>query len=212
MHFEPNMIYHVYNQGNNRQRIFIKPDNYHFFITKMRRHLGPLVEMIADGLMPNPFHWLLYTRQEACLDCEAIRPRSHLERYRQLNRDNQLSLSHAIGVLLSSYTRAINIQEQRSGSLFRKRTKAKNGWISEEVRTIRRRRDHRVFLPGNDYLVQCFHYIHQNPVRAGLVASPADWLFSSYGEYFQKQEAPVCNLLLGRQLLGLEGEEIAFRH
>lgn len=208
MHFEPNMIYHVYNQGNNRQRIFFNTDNYHFFLEKMRRHLLPLAEILCYCLMPNHFHWLLYIRAEACLSCEAIRPRRHRERYRNLKADNQQALSHAIGILLSSYTRAINIQEDRSGSLFRKRTKAKNGWITEEAMTVRRRKDHRVFLPGNDYVVKCFQYIHENPVSAGLVDSPGDWPFSSYGEYFQKRGNGLCNADLGRKILGLEGKEI----
>lgn len=31
------------------------------------------------------------------------------------------------------------------------------------------------------FVVQKVHYIHRNPVRAGLVNSPSDWKYSSYG-------------------------------
>jgi len=211
MHFEPNTIYHVYNQGNNRQRIFFKPKNYYYFLEKMQRHLLPFVEILCYCLMPNHFHWLLYTRPEACQTSEAVRPRRYNERYRNLPFDNQQALSQAIGILLSSYTRAINIQENRTGSLFRKATKAKNGWITGEVMTIRKKQDHRVFLPGNDYEVQCFHYIHQNPVRAGLVDTPSAWPFSSYGEYFSERRPSICNCDLTNALLGLGLPEISLR-
>ncbi len=38
-----------------------------------------------------------------------------------------LNLSFGMRKILSSYTRAINAQESRTGSLFRKRTKAEDG-------------------------------------------------------------------------------------
>ncbi len=34
MILEPNNLYHIYNQGNNRQQIFFDKENYYFFLEK----------------------------------------------------------------------------------------------------------------------------------------------------------------------------------
>ena len=39
MYFEPTGIYHIYNQGNNRQKIFYNRENYMFFTRKIRTHI-----------------------------------------------------------------------------------------------------------------------------------------------------------------------------
>lgn len=94
-----------------------------------------------------------------------------------------VTLNQSIGILLRSYTRAINIQEKRTGSLFRKNTKAIcvneiNGiisdWYSSFGVTIMK-----VYVPEYQYPQVCFNYIHSNPVKAGLVAKAEDWAFSS---------------------------------
>jgi putative transposase len=41
------------------------------------------------------------------------------------------------------------------------------------------------------YLLNCGKYIELNPVRAGLVARPEDYLFSSFRYYFQGVENPL---------------------
>jgi putative transposase len=58
-------------------------------------------------------------------------------------------LSYRIGILLSSYSQAINKQNQTTGSLFQQKTKAKDLFQYNE--------------PGkHNYIVNCMHYIHQN--------------------------------------------------
>jgi REP element-mobilizing transposase RayT len=66
--------------------------------------------------------------------------------------------------VFNSYTQAFNLQQERSGTLFEGRAKSK--LISE-----------------NEYLFQITRYIHLNPVRAGLVSKPEDWIFSNYREF-----------------------------
>jgi len=60
MNFEKGHLYHVYNQGNNRQKIFFQRENYAFFIQKIRTHLLPHADVVAWCLMPNHFHLLVY--------------------------------------------------------------------------------------------------------------------------------------------------------
>lgn len=184
MAYLPNTIYHIYNQGNNRQKIFLQKQNYTFFLQKMRKNLLPYVDVLAYCLMPNHFHFLVYTRKEAC---EIARNKKT-----GLPVHNHQALARAIGVLLSSYTRAINKQEGCSGSLFRGHTKSKECFYEGMGRLSH---------AGNtDYASNCFHYIHNNPVKAKIVKKSTDWRFSSACDYAQLRQGTLCNQALARQL------------
>ena len=74
MPYEPNRIYHIYNQGNNKQPIFCKEEHYLLFLRKMRHHILPNVDFLAYCLMPNHFHWLVYVKKEACLPSKSVKP------------------------------------------------------------------------------------------------------------------------------------------
>ncbi len=187
MKFEPNQIYHVYNQGNNKQKIFFTPQNYHYFIGKMKKYLLPNAELLCFCLMPNHFHWLLYPNESGCHFKETKSPQK------------QQNLSYSIGILLSSYTKAINNQEKRTGSLFRQNTKSKNGWINE-FRTRKGEKEEFSFLPTSPYPKKCFEYIHQNPVKAELVKTAEHWEFSSANDYYEKNKNSICNLKLAKDL------------
>ena len=41
MQFEQNVVYHIYNQGNNRKQIFFERSHYLLFLRKMRSYLLP---------------------------------------------------------------------------------------------------------------------------------------------------------------------------
>lgn len=216
MKYEPHTIYHIYNQGNNQQPIFFNDDNYIFFLRKMRKHLLPYVDFLCYCLMPNHFHWLIYTKEEACLPSNAVKPRQLFGggKKRQIggtfevppissreNPDNyQQNLSAAIGTLLSGYTKAINKQQNRSGSLFRKETKAKSGIIDGFI-TINGKNKDLFFKTDNDYAATCFHYIHENPVKARLTNKAEDWLYSSAKDYAGLRNGTLCNQPLVKRLL-----------
>jgi len=99
----PNNIYHIYNRGNNKQNIFFNMDNYLYFINKVRKQIKPLAEIMAYCLMPNHFHFFVYT--PIIFDTKIF-------------ADN-------FKILLSSYTRAINKQQKTTGSLFQQHSRAK---------------------------------------------------------------------------------------
>ena len=112
----------------------------------------------------------------------------------------QQELSHQIRALLSGYTKAFNKQEERSGSLFRQRTKYKDGWIDGFL-TVGSKKEHLLFRPDNDYARQCFEYIHQNPVKANLVTKPEDWVYSSAKDYAGLRKGTLCNQDLAKESL-----------
>lgn len=92
--------------------------------------------------------------------------------------------------MLSSYAKAINKQENRSGSLFKPKTKAKS--LSEGDR---------------NYAETCFHYIHQNPPKAKLVENIEDWKFSSYRDYAGLRNGTLPKKELGIDTFNISNEQ-----
>ena len=204
MTYEPNLIYHVYNQGNNKQAIFFEERNYIYFLQKMRKYILPYADFLAYSLMPNHFHWLIVVKEEGCLLSKTPKANSKFEaaglNYEEIKaRQYQQNMSDAIACLLSSYTKGVNKTYGRSGSLFRQKTKAKNGWIDGFVTVD----DHR-FCKENNYALNCFYYIHENAVKANLVTKPEEWTYSSARDYAGLRNGTLCNFLLAFQLLGVK--------
>jgi putative transposase len=103
-------------------------------------------------------------------------------------------LSKAIGKTLSSYTQAINKQNNTVGNLFTKKTKTK--CLTDSL----------IINPKyncRDYLVTCFNYVHLNPTKAGLVKSLHEWPYSSWLDYAGFRNGTLCNKELGMRLTGL---------
>ncbi len=136
---EPDQIYHICNRGVNKEDIFFSDRNYQFFIRQMYKYLSPRSEIISYCLMPNHFHLLLKVT---------------------FTDFTKLSLQ----LFLMSYSKAINSERNRVGSLFQGRFKSS-------------------LIVDDAYLLDCFKYIHLNPVKALLVKSPELWPYSSYLEY-----------------------------
>ncbi len=187
MNFETGHIYHIYNQGNNLQKIFFKRENYFFFLKKIETHILPHADMLAWCLMPNHFHLMVYFRGNCRGDSKA----AALKVTPTVARAGKpRSFNDSIGIILRSYTRVINNQEKRTGILFREETKAECltkqneepplWYNSEGVTTLWRN------IPEKEYTQTCFNYIHQNPVNANLVNQVQDWEFSSYQEFVKK--------------------------
>ena len=95
------------------------------------------------------------------------------------------TFNDSIGILLRSYTRAVNKQEGITGSLFRKETKAEciNCFKGLKPSFIQSNISITNLFSEKQYPQVCFDYIHQNPVKAGLVKTSTDWEFSSAKDY-----------------------------
>jgi len=194
MQFETSNIYHIYNQGNNRQLIFFYRDNYLFFLKKMREHLLSYVDILAWCLMPNHFHWMVYVR-EVEIDVTDGVTQSHP--VSSAVPDRKRSLNESIGIMLRSYTRAINKQEKRTGALFREATKAecvtKEDGITPSFYNTKFGASINIHRIGEEYPQICFDYIHNNPISSGLVESIKEWEFSSAADYYGNRNGQLIN-------------------
>ena len=176
MSLEESYIYHVYNRGNNSDRIFFQPRNYEYFMVKMKKHIAPQCNLLAFCLMPNHFHFLVQATKRSLTKVKS----AHIE----MNH-----FSKGLKDLLGGYTKGINSQEHRTGSLFTKSTR------------IKKTQDWTLNL---DYSTACFNYIHQNPLRAGLVTNLKEWVFSSYHEFLSRRQNGLCNIKIAMALIDME--------
>lgn len=173
MTFSEGELYHIYNRGNNRQKIFFNSENYIFFLRKVRLQVLPFCDILAYCLMPTHFHFLIYSDKRTTSTKFIAGAEKNV-------------LSEGIKTLLSSYTQAINKQNQTTGSLFQQNTKAKS--ISKGSKLY-------------DFI--CLHYIHQNPLKARLVKKIEDWTYSSFPDYCGLRNGTLCDKKQAIQLLDI---------
>ncbi|MFH1009243.1 MAG: transposase [Candidatus Latescibacterota bacterium] len=107
------------------------------------------------------------TSGEICgnVSCHHHRLLSDVHHYHLLLRqDGEISLSKFSNVVFNAYVQALNKQFGRRGTLFEGRFR-------------------HVLVDKDEYALQLCRYIHLNPVKAGLVSRPEDWIYSDYREW-----------------------------
>lgn len=183
MHFEESFTYHVYNRSN--QTLFNTRENYLYFLRKFREYILSYVDVLAWCLMPNHFHFMISPKKKAVV----LVNEKHLP--------NTQLLSKQFGIFLSSYTKALNKQNARRGSLFAHNTKAKQlNQVANHFRNTLQL----------DYAVTCFRYIHFNPVEGNLVEKTQDWEFSSYNDFAGNRTGTLINRNLALQTVNFDDE------
>jgi len=81
-----------------------------------------------------------------------------------IRQDGEISAGLLFQRVFNAYTKAINKKYDRTGTLFQGRYRC-------------------ILLVQTSHLFQLCRYIHANPVKASLVASPEQWPFSNYQEW-----------------------------
>jgi putative transposase len=193
MHFEPGAVYHIYNRSN--ETIFLNRENYLFFLKKVKEQIAPFCKILSWVLMPNHFHFLVVAAEPGCLPVN--------EKHRQTLQ----VLPKHIGTLLSSYTQAINKQENRRGKLFSNNTTAK---CLNDIEFYNTFIDNQSSISNNrtpDYATICFNYIHQNPVMASLVDTMEEWEFSSFRDFAGMRNGTLIDKELAFQLVNIDAED-----
>lgn len=157
--FENEHIYHIYNRGVEKRKIFTSNRDYQRFIqsfiyytfaeNKLRfARFRPVdmftlnkkrVEVLAYCLMPNHFHMILREISDG-------------------------GISNSIGQLSNSYTKYFNTKYKRVGPLFQGNFKA-------------------VWIENTEQLVHVSRYVHLNPYVANIVEKNINYRYSSLEEY-----------------------------
>lgn len=102
LEYVPGEIYHLYNRGAGKSPIFIEPDDYYFFTTKIWTFSRSLrIPILACCLMPNHYH--LVVLQAADIPAGKLPQR-----------------------VCNSYSKRFNRRNERSGTLFQGRYQAKH--------------------------------------------------------------------------------------
>ena len=212
MYFEESGLYHVFNRGNNSERVFFSDKNYLYFLEKLKYYVYPYADIIAYCLMPNHFHLMIYVnfvRLEVKTIVDGSNHRilgvntdsfAQTENNSTKKGDTLLrkpesqgqclkfrTINDSIGIMLRSYTSAIQKQENRRGSLFQKETQSiqlnGNDKLSPAYFNNSFYTQINIPIPEKEYPQVCFNYIHLNPVNAHLTKEEKGWSYSSYREY-----------------------------
>ncbi|MDO8521164.1 MAG: transposase [bacterium] len=166
----PDTFYHVFNRGTAKMKIFLSPDDYGFFLSRLRECLYPkeidraelaktrlyvrtqlpadAFDLICYCLMPNHFHFLLH-------------------------QNTELPVNKLIGKLCTGYSKYFNKKYERVGSLFQDQFKS-------------------VPITSNEQLLWVSSYIHRNPLEAGLVPKLEEYAYSSYPDFVGLRSGTLC--------------------
>ena len=165
-------FYHIYNQGNNKQPIFLLNRDYEYFIELCHKYIVPRCQILAWCLLPDHFNFIIQINEKS------------LERI-VWGGNEMPSVSNGFQLLQSIYAKTVNARENRTGSLFRQKTKAK-------------------LLETKDHAFLAFRYVNQKPLKTQLVKSRDDWTFSSYNEYLGYSKPELSNVELGEEIFGID--------
>lgn len=109
---EGGYFYHIYNRGNNKQKVFIEEKNYTYFLRLLKKHLLPVAEIYCYCLLPNHFHILLKIKE------------------------GTINPSQKFSNLFNAYTKAMNKEYNRTGNLFARTFQRKRVSNENYLRTL----------------------------------------------------------------------------
>lgn len=173
--FTTGSIHHIYNRGNNKERIFFDEQDYRAFLFRISLALGidpkiidkeellrmpksriristskkDIFKLHSFCLMPNHFHLLLEQCEEG-------------------------SISRFIHKISTSFSMYINKKYKRVGHVFQDRFKS-------------------VLIESNNQLMWASSYINMNPVKDGLVINPYEYKWSSYNDFADNRNLPIIS-------------------
>ena len=154
--FEEDEIYHVYNRANGSDLLFFEDRNYPYFLKQYYKFCSPYLNTLAYCLLPNHFHLLIKVKVDIDMD----------------------GLHESFRKFFISYSKAINKQEKRKGSLFMKPFKRKK-------------------IDSNEYLSNIISYIHLNPWHHNKDTNYEDYPWSSYQLYLTDHKTNIdCQPIL----------------
>ncbi len=148
---QPDMYYHIYNRGNNRENLFVEERNYPYFLRLYAKHIEPIADTYAYCLLKNHFHFCVKIKMEEEFKTSWVSG----------TKKKNFNPFQGFSNLFNAYAKTINKAYDRTGSLFEERFG-------------------RIPVTETAYLETLIFYIHYNPQKHGFVADFRDWQWSSY--------------------------------
>lgn len=178
---QPEAMYHIFNRANGAESLFLSDENYRFFLRQVSKYISPIADTLCYCLMPNHFHFLIRIKSqfeiELVIDKWPEKSSKTLQGFRTLeglSKHEAISkfLTQQFSHLFNAYTQAFNKATERKGSLFMHPYKRKQ-------------------ISSHSYLIKLIHYIHYNPMMAGLAETCAEWTYSSFKAIISDQNSLV---------------------
>ncbi len=172
--FASGSVVHVYNRGNNREKIFYDQGDYKAFLFRIGLSLGLKFEVLQkENLMSVPYSRIRINGEINLFKIHAfcLMPNHfHL----LIEQIGDISISKLISQICTSYSMYINKKHKRVGHVFQDKFKA-------------------VLIEDNPQLMWTSAYIHMNAVKDGLVKHPSEYLWSSYVDYAKERNLLIVN-------------------
>ena len=177
--------YHVYNRGNNREKLFVEERNYPYFLDLYAKYILPIADTFAYCLLSNHFHFFIrtyteeeqetYWREQQEAADEESGPISQIGPLSSPATPPVFKLrqpSRAFNNMFIAYARALNKATGRTGALFESPFGRKP--VADDV-----------------YYRNLVVYIHQNPQLHGFVDDFRAWTWSSYNAFFSMKPTNI---------------------
>jgi len=172
--FTSGMVVHVYNRGNNKEKIFFDQQDYKAFLFRVGLALGIESEILQkENLLSVPYSRVrinatknLFKLHSFCLMSNHF----HL----LIEQTEDIPVSKLISQVCTSYAMYINKKHKRVGHIFQDCFKA-------------------VPIEDNPQLMWTSSYIHMNAVKNKIVKYPSEYKWSSYNDYALNRNLPIVN-------------------
>lgn len=177
----PGNYYHIYNRGNNKETIFKEERNYYHFLNLWKKYIFPFAATYCYSLLPNHFHSFIKVRWS-----EEIKNNYQLPDETSEDAIEKF-ISKSFSNFFNAYSKAINKNYNRTGSLFQERFRRKE-------------------IDSDIYFTELIFYIHGNSQHHGLTGDFRNDRFSSYQSILSNKST----LLQRKEILNWFGGKEAF--
>lgn len=172
--FVSGVIVHVYNRGNNREKIFFDQSDYKSFLFRVGLALGIEAEILQkENMLSVPCSRIRINAEKDLFKLHAfcLMPNHfHL----LIEQTGDVPISKLISQICTSYAMYINKKYKRVGHVFQDKFKA-------------------VLMENNPQLMWISAYIHMNPVKSKIVKRPSEYKWSSYLDFVGVRNLPILS-------------------
>ncbi|OGI65374.1 hypothetical protein A3A95_00780 [Candidatus Nomurabacteria bacterium RIFCSPLOWO2_01_FULL_39_18] len=172
--FAPGVLVHIYNRGNNREKIFFNEQDYKAFLFRVGLALGIDVEILQkENLTSIPYSRIRIDAKKNLFKLHAfcLMP-NHFHLLIEQCKETQIS--KLISQICTSYAMYLNKKYKRVGHVFQERFKS-------------------VLIESNPQLMWVFSYIHMNAVKDGIIKHPSEYKWSSYNDFAGTRNLPILS-------------------